>query len=348
VVIDNEPVRIFSVPLRKDGVVQGVVQVAYPLAEQDRLNAGMLRTVATLIPLGLLVAALGGLFLTNRMLRPVREVTHAAAQIGAEDLSRRLEVTGEDEFSELAGTFNGMIGRLETAFGRLREAYEQQRRFTSDASHELRTPLTAIKANTSLALCGERTPAEYREALQAADQAADLMSRIVQDLLLLARSDAGQLVMQREPTDLETVLRRALAVAAEAGPAPVRLALPDEPLLVAGDAHHLTRLFVNLLENAERHTPGEGEITVAARPEGNAVVVTVRDTGEGIAAEHLPHVCERFYRVDAARARAHGGTGLGLAICQSIVQAHGGRLDLESQVGRGTTVHVTLPAAAGA
>src|SRR5262249_37324681 len=215
VVIDNEPVRIFSVPLRRAGQVQGVVQVAYPLSEQERLDNGMVRTVAMLIPLGLLVAALGGLFLTDRALRPVREVTQAAAQIGAEDLSRRLEVKGQDEFSELAATFNGMTARLETAFGRLREAYEQQRRFTSDASHELRTPLTAIKANTSLALCGERTPAEYREALQAADEAADLMGRIVQDLLLLARSDAGELVMRREPTELEPVLRRALAVAAE-------------------------------------------------------------------------------------------------------------------------------------
>lgn len=343
--LEGERVRVFSTPLPGPDGPEGVVQVAHPLTEQDRLNAGLVRTLLTLIPLALLVAGIGGVFLTDRALRPVRQITHAAAQISAQDLSRRLVVTGKDELSELASTFNGMIGRLDEAFSELERAYEQQRRFTGDASHELRTPLTAIKANTSFALSGDRTPEELREALVEADEAADTMSRIVQDLLLLARSDSGQLNLMLEPTDLQDVLRRAAASVQGRSPAPIRIELPETPLGVRGDSHHLVRLFVNLLENASRHTPAEGQITVSAREAAGEVEVRVRDTGEGIAPEHLPHVCERFYRVDSARARAQGGTGLGLAICRSIVQAHGGTLRIASELGQGTTVEVTLPAA---
>jgi heavy metal sensor kinase len=347
---DGEPVRVFSVPLIRDDEIEGVVQVAHSMADQKRLLDGLTFTLLLLIPVALVTAGVGGLFLTDRALRPVREITQTAAQISAEDLSRRLKVAGGDEFAELGATFNGMIGRLEEAFNRLETAYEQQRRFVGDASHELRTPLTTIKANTSLALVGEPTPEEYREALLAADEAADTMNRIVQDLLLLARSDGGQLGLQMRPTPLDTVLERCAATFRRPETARITLDLPREPLVAHADGHHLTRLFNNLLENAVRHTPPEGEITLSARrSRPQTLEVSVRDTGEGIAPEHLPHVCDRFYRVDAARARAGysagTGTGLGLAICRSIVQAHGGELHIESELGRGTTVTVTLPEA---
>lgn len=345
VTIDNEHVRVFSTPLGSAEEPEGVVQVAHLLTEQERLNSGLLRTLLTLVPIALLVAGVGGIFLTERALRPVRRITQAAAQISAEDLSQRLEVTGQDELAELSKTFNGMIGRLEEAFERLESAFEQQRRFTGDASHELRTPLTAIKANTSFALSGEQSPEVYREALKAADEAADTMTRIVQDLLLLARSDSGQLRMELVPTDVEEVLRRAIGSIRDRSPVPIRMEAPPRPVGVSGDSHHLLRLFVNLLENAARHTPPDGTITVSVDPAGEDVRIRVQDTGEGIPPEHLPHVCDRFYRVDSARSRAQGGTGLGLAICQSIVQAHSGSLELESEVGRGTTVTVHLPAA---
>ncbi len=344
-VVQDEPVRVFSCPILMGDRVKGVVQVAQPLAEQRRLDAGILRTMILLLPAALLLAAVGGWWLTDRALRPVREMTREAAQIGAEDLTRRLAVSGEDEFSDLARTFNGLIGRVEQAFGGLRLAYEQQRRFTSDASHELRTPLTTIKANTSLALAGERTAAEYREALSAADQAADLMTRIVQDLLLLARSDAGQLQLDCNPTPLKPLLLGAIDLARRPATAPVQLVLPDGPLAVRGDPHHLTRLVVNLLENALRHTPPEGRISLTAREASERVTLEVGDTGEGIPPEHLARVCDRFYRVDAARGRAHGGTGLGLAICKSIAEGHGGTLAVRSLPGSGTTVLVTLPKA---
>jgi signal transduction histidine kinase len=348
--IEGEQIRTFSVPLWNVDEIEGVLQVAHPLTEQNRLNAGLLRTLLTLIPVALLVAGLGGAFLTERALRPVRHISHTAAQIGAEDLSRRIQVHGNDEMAELGRTFNGMIGRLEDAFRHLEEAYDQQRRFVGDASHELRTPLTTIKANTSLALSGPPDLEGYREALQAADHAADTMTRIVQDLLLLARSDAGRLDLHLQPVLLAPLLERAMAGArVPDGPA-VYLDRPEEPLAVRAEEHHLLRLFVNLLENAIRHTPPEGEVRLSAAPAGpNAVEVSVSDTGEGIAAEHLPHVMERFYRVDASRTRSGhalgGGTGLGLAICRSIAEAHGGTLQIRSEEGKGTTVTVRLQAA---
>lgn len=344
---EEEQLRVISYPLfRNDGRsvwVEGVLQIGYSLTELNRLQESLVRVLLMLIPIALLAAGAGGLFLTDRALRPVREITEAAGEIGAQDLSRRLRVAGRDEFARLAMTFNGMIARLQEAFRRQEAAYEQQRRFVGDASHELRTPLTTIKANTSLALFGERTPEEYCEMLREVDQAADVMSRIVQDLLLLARSDAGELVKEERPVALGPVLERALNAVKRPETAHLDLTLPDPSPTVLGDDHHLLRLFTNLLENATRHTPPEGKVSVEARCLNGTVLVEVRDTGEGIAPEHLPHLCERFYRVDTARSRARGGTGLGLAICRSIVEAHGGRLQIDSRLGAGTTVTVTLP-----
>lgn len=323
----------------------GVVQTAHPLTEEARIRGGTLRVFLILVPPGLFLAALAGFFLTDRALRPVRRVTQAAALIGAEDLSRRLPVSGEDEMAELAATFNAMIGRLEEAFQQLKQSCEQQQRFTSDASHELRTPLTTIKANTSLALLGDRSVRDYRDTIQVVDQAADVMSRIVQDLLLLARSDAGQLTVESAIVRVGSVLRQAIHAAARPDSAPVGLELTDERLEVSGDAHHLVRLFTNLLENATRHTPADGLIRLSASHGAESVVIRVADSGEGISAEHLPHVCERFYRVDPARTHARGGAGLGLAICRSIAEAHSGSLVVDSIVGAGTAVTVTLPRA---
>jgi signal transduction histidine kinase len=395
VTVDGERVRVFSAPMRRDGTLVGVVQVALPIAERERLVQSQVKTLLMLFPLALLIAGLGGLILTNHGLQPVRKVTQAAAQISAEDLSRRLEVTGKDEFAHLALTFNGMIARLEEAFRgqeeayrKLESAYEQQRRFTGDASHELRTPLARIKACTSLALCSPASADDYREALVLADQTADVMSRIVQDLLLLARSDAGQLSIQLQPTPVEEVLMKAVSSLPAQPGAPIHLEIPPVPLQVQGNAGYLTQVLVNLLDNALRHTPADGQITLSAElvaSEGHGdtgtrghgeeeslsaapstrstgtrplsaspplrvaaspqVLIRVQDTGEGIPPEHLPHVCERFYRVEAARTRAGGGTGLGLAICRSIIEAHGGTLSIQSQPGKGTTVQISIPSA---
>ena len=344
VVANGEPVRVLSRPFPRLGPVQGIIQVPYPLNDINRALWGLDRALLLLLPVALLCAGLGGAFLTDRVLRRVRRLTQAAEGIGARDLSERLPVSGRDEFSELAETFNGLLGRLETAFGRQQRLIEQQRRFTADASHELKTPLTIIQGNTSLALSGHPAPDDYRQAMAEIGLAAETMSRLVRDLILLAQSDAGRLGQDRIELLVREVLERAVGSVPRPD-APVGLRLEDESLSVPGNEEELVRLFTNLLTNAARHTPAGGRITLAARREGGQAVVTVTDTGDGIAPEHLMHLGERFYRVDSARARLDGGTGLGLSIARSIAEAHGGALTLASTLGKGTMVTVTLPGA---
>ena len=333
------PTRVLSMPIERRGKIDEVIQLAFPLDGVLREINALTATLLALVPFGLLAAGLGGAFLTDRALRPVREIAGTAARLGASDLSERLPVSGRDEFSELSSSFNAMLARLE-------EAFDRQRRFTADASHELRTPLSIIKANTSLALEHPWPEDRYREFLSAIDTAAARQTRIVEELLFLARADAGGLAR-----DVGTVcLIEALEEAAEAAAAVsrpdrpgIRLEAIDPALVVLGSGSELTRLFTNLLENAVRHTPPEGLVTVSALVEARSVTVTVTDTGEGIATEHLPHLGERFYRVDAARSTGTGGNGLGLAICRSITEAHRGRMAIESQVGAGTAVRIWLP-----
>ncbi len=344
VVLNGDPVRILSRPFPRQGPAEGVIQVPYPLADVGRALRGLDRALLLLLPVALLCAGLVGALLTDRVLLRVRRLTQAAGKIGARDLSERLPVTGSDEFSELADTFNGLLGRLETAFGRQQRLIEQQRRFTADASHELKTPLTIIQGNTSLALSGHPDLSEYHSAMGEIGMAAETMSRLVRDLILLAQSDAGRLGQGRIELLLREVLERAVARVPRPEAA-VCLSLQDEALSVPGNEEELVRLFTNLLTNAARHTPAGGRISLSARRDGEQIVVAVADTGDGIAPEHLPHLGERFYRVDSARARLDGGTGLGLSIARSIAEAHGGTIAFASALGAGTTVTVTLPGA---
>jgi len=339
--------RVCSVPIRRGGRIVGVVQIARSLTAVQAEIRHLLRTVLIISPFALLVAGLCGAFLTGRALRPVREFSAAATRIGANNLGSRLPVTGHDEFAQLATTFNGTLDRLQESFERLEESLEQQRRLTADASHELRTPLTVIKAHASLALSTKRTAAQYVETLTAIDQAADIMSRIVQDLLLLAQADAGQLTVQHDLVLLNEAAGMALdAASALEGPDIASVGFDDD-IRVPGDVHLLARVFTNILSNAKRHTPISGDITLRASIESENVLVTVSDTGEGIPAEALPHIGERFYRVDNARSRSRGGTGLGLAICKTIIAAHGGELSISSTPGVGTHVNVRLPLISG-
>ncbi|MBC8139217.1 MAG: HAMP domain-containing protein [Fibrella sp.] len=347
VVINGEPHQVLSLPLRERGRVTGVGQIAYGLTEIDLAVSSLDTALLVLMPVGLLCAAGGGIFLTNRVLSRVRRTTHAAESIisgeGKEAFAARLPVSGNDEFSELSATFNGLLGRLETAFRQQTRVLEQQRRFTADASHELKTPLTVIKGTASMALGGDAsfTEAQYRTALTQINQASTTMAKLVQDLLILARSDSEQMGQNR----IDLLVGEIFAHALQNVPHPahtVVLDVADPHLTVRGNEGELTRLVTNLLDNAVRYTPPGGTITLSAHEENSDTVLRVADTGIGIAPEHLAHIGERFYRVDAARARADGGTGLGLSICRSIAAAHNGTLEIASTPGIGTVVTVRV------
>jgi signal transduction histidine kinase len=308
-----------------------VLQYSQTLAPVDNAMRRLTDALWTMLPIAFLVAIAGAAFLTDRALRPVAAVTQAAAEIGEHDLSRRLPVSGKDEFARLSETLNGMLSRLETAFDR-------ERRFAADASHELKSPLTVIKANSSLALTDTELSKDARLALTEIDAAADRTTRIVQDLLLLARSDAGDLTPRRSLFPVrplfEDIIRDACRLP---DAAPIRIGVP-ETIFLNADREQVRRLMTNLTENALRHTPSTGIVTLSARTHGGGTLLIVTDTGEGIAAEHLPRLGERFYRPDAARTRMTGGSGLGLSICRAIVEAHGGTMKIESELGGGTCV----------
>lgn len=335
------PFRVISRSFPPGRPPQGVVQIPYPLAEMNRALTGLGRALLLLLPFALLGAAAGGYLLTARALGPVRRMAQVAGRIGAQRLSERLPVAGKDEFWHLAGVINSMLDRLE-------DAVQRERQFTADASHELRTPLAIIKANTSLCLSGSPSAAHLLRSIKAIDGAADSMAHLAQDLLLLARSDAGQLVRQQVELPAGDLVREAVKRTSRPERLRVQVDVADPSLCVVGDEDELVRVFTNLLENAQRHTPADGSICVGVERREGMAQFTVADTGVGIAAEHLPHLGERFYRVDAARSHSDGGAGLGLAIVKSIVTAHGGRISFESSPGAGTRVCVLLPARPGA
>lgn len=341
--------RVFSTPLYFEGRIAGVVQVARELGDFRAAQQAQTNTLLILLPLALLAAGLGAMFLTDRALKPVGDVTNAAAQISAAGLSKRLDVRGEDELAVLARTFNDMIARLESSFTQLQTAYsdvetayDSHRRFTADASHELRTPLTRLKLSTSNALSGPDDVLAMREALQVADQAGGVMSKLVQQLLLLSRADTGNLGLQMETVDLRVVASDAVSATPTPDGIEMKVDLADTPILVMGDEDHIRRVFVNLLENAFRYAPSS-VVKVTVGFEGSHAVATVSDSGPGIDTRHLPHIFERFYRVDSARSREDGGCGLGLAICKSIIEAHSGTIRIDSEVGKGTVATLRLP-----
>lgn len=341
---DDTLVRVLSRPILRNGRQIGVIQAATSYEEMRALLNTLATIMFILVPCVLILAGVGGVILTDRALRPVRRIIRTAETLNPGDLSQRLPVAGADEFAHLATTMNGMLSRIETAFAEIRHALERERRFTSDASHELRTPLTAITANASLTQNGDTTLEEYRESMQQVGLAAAMMRRIVEDLLLLARSDSGQLAPAYSDIDVQDLFANARTmVRKDEQQAPIQTVIAEDAQTLWGDANQLQRVLCNLLENALRSTPADGRVTLSAAVEAGQLVLGVTDTGEGISPEHLPHIGERFYRAEASRARRHGGTGLGLAICHGIIEAHHGQLTIDSTPGQGTRVKIYLP-----
>jgi signal transduction histidine kinase len=285
------------------------------------------------------VASGGGLWLADRAMRPVHSITQAARSISETDLNRRLNMKSKDELGELANTFDAMLARLQTAF-------ERQRQFVADASHELRTPLTIVNLESNRALASKRSPQEYQRALGVIRSENEFMSHLVNDLLTLARMDSGQMAMEKTPLDLSEIaldsLERLSSLAERKN---VRLEAGDMPEVnILGDRQYLMQMISNLVENGIKYTDGaEKLVRVETGLDGAFAWVRVSDGGSGIPPEHLPHLFNRFYRVDKARSRdddEQGGNGLGLAIVDWIARAHAGEVRVKSLPGQGTIFEV--------
>ena len=291
-----------------------------------------------------LLAGLGGGWLVSGLqLDSIRRIGDTARRIADGNLAERIPGRNMDrELGQLADVLN-------TTFARLEAAFERQRQFTADAAHELRTPLAVILAETQSALRRDRSAEEYRETLRTCEETAQNMRRLADSLLLLARLDAGPAGEAREPVDLA---RLAATCATQFRPLAesrgLQLTTDCRPAALSGQPEQILRVFNNLLMNAIEYNRPGGTVTLATRLDNGQAVVTVTDTGAGIAAADLPHVCERFYRATKSRTGTEGHAGLGLAISKAIVEAHGGRLDIASAPEAGTTVTLRWPAPAAA
>jgi heavy metal sensor kinase len=296
--------------------------------------------VVTGIPCAMALAMAGGYLLAGRVLAPVGAMAETARRITAESLSARLPVENpHDEFGRLAVVFNETLSHLDIAF-------EQLRRFTADASHELRTPLTGIRSVGEVALQRPLSTQEYRDVIASMLEEVDRLTRLVENLLLLTRAEAGRIPMKPVVVDLTELVASVsdtLRVLADEKNQEWTVDIAEQ-VTAACDASILRLAVTNVMYNAIKYTPNKGEIRVAARRStlGDAVI-EIHDTGPGIAVPHRERIFERFYRVDDARSRATGGVGLGLAIARWAVEANGGRIELESEEGRGTMFRIVLP-----
>lgn len=330
--------RVYIMPLRANGEVVGYLEASAPLG---RLDASMRAFRQALVLLGVSTLAAGFVgsgATASAALRPVSHMIAAARSIaGSRDLSRRVEGPAQrDELSELAHAFNTMLASLEAASA-------AQQRFVSDASHELRAPLTAIQGNLELLEKHPDMSAEDRhEAIKEASREAHRLTRLVADLLALARADAGVSIPYQR-VELDQIILEAVHQARHLATHQQLETGTLEPFIVSGNPDRLTQLMLILLDNAIKYSQEGGRVVVSLRRSPAGAVVTVTDTGVGIAPDALPHIFERFYRADPARSRDPGGTGLGLPIARWIVEQHHGQISVDSTPNQGTVVTITFP-----
>jgi len=340
--VGRYPARVVTKPimLGDKGLVM-IVQVGSSLEGMDEIFHSMAYILVSGIFASVLVAAAVGSFLAKKALKPVATITEAARRIKVENLNERIPAAGpQDEIGRLTATMNEMIERLEKSF-------KQIRQFTADASHELKTPLTILKGEMEIALRTKGDTAYMREVLASSLEEIDRMSYIVRSLLDLAKMDVEKGATAREKVSLDRVLaerhdqlkRRALDSGIQLD------IIENEPLVITGDLVRISQLVFNLIDNAIKYTPGGGKVELSLKAEGGNAVLSVRDTGVGIACEDLPYIFDRFYRVDKVRTRDVHGAGLGLSICKEIVLAHGGAIEVESEPGKGSRFIVSFPLA---
>lgn len=335
--------RVYSVPLVVGNRLEGFLQIGTPMDVVNATQQTLLEVLLIGTAITIMAAGLAAWLSSRQALHPLDNVTKTALQItSADDLSRRIPYSGSpnDEVGQLVAAFNQTLSRLENLFS-------TQRRFLADVGHELRTPLTVIKGNVGLM----RKIKDFdEESLVTIEDEVDRLTRMVGDLLLLAQAESGKIPLANEVVELDTLLLEVLNQMQVLAHDKVKLNLGNiDQVLVCGDRDRLKQVVVNLLGNSINYTPKGGEILVGLGKVSDRAQLTVTDNGPGIPAEDLPHIFERFYRGEKSRTRQKEGKGfgLGLSIAYWIVRNHGGRIEVNSTVGRGTTFCVWLPLAKG-
>jgi heavy metal sensor kinase len=317
------------------------IAIGRPMDNNFKTLKEFTRKCFTILPLTIAVSALFGWFLAGRALSPVNHVAQTAERITHSNLNLRLQTRGAfDELDRLIGSFNRMMERLHLSF-------EQMRQFSTDVSHELRTPLTVIRGQLEVALFTANTVEQYREAMVNALEDVERLSNIVRALLMLSQAESGQLVLNKTGMDLCEMAREhteQYQIVAEAAGVQLSAKLPEQRCNIYADRVQMERLITNLLSNGIKYTPAGGHVHVRVEDHGDTVSLVVEDDGVGIATDHLPHIFDRFYRVPSADPEK--GLGLGLSFVAWIVKAHGGAIDVQSELQKGTRFIVTLPTTA--
>jgi signal transduction histidine kinase len=346
--LDGETLRVLTYPiyLPERGAI-GAINVAEPLIQINDMLSNLRRQFLAAALAGALLASFAGWFLAGRALKPVDLMVYRAQQIANSPnerlaLDQRLDVPPtEDELARLATTFNNVLGQMEVSFA-------TQRQFVADASHELRTPLTAIRGNVDLLEMqlkrSNALDSEVERSLLDLKRESGRMSRLTDDLLTLARSEApGGLVIQCRPVDLSEIAKDVVRTVLASGPEPELSIEGDDEVVVSGDRDRLEQVMLILCDNARRYSPPDGSVVLRISKGESAARFSVSDTGSGISPEDQQRIFTRFFRADASRERTSGGTGLGLAIAKAIVSAHGGEIEVRSELGAGSTFTVILP-----
>jgi len=330
--------RIISTPVYKDGKLAEIIQVGTHLRFVRKNLIHFRSNILVALPIILVLGTLGGWILARRSLSPIGYIASKARSITSENLSERLNPRRtDDEMDDLIWTINGMITRLENSFKRMAE-------FTADVSHELKTPICAMRGEAEVLLSKERKAEEYQEGLAHFIEQFDHLNHMINDLILLSKFDATQVELKMTPLRLDLLIKdlcNLFQILAEQNKIAMEMGAIEE-VTVIGDKIRLQQLFTNLIDNAIKYTP-KGSIRVTVEKDEETVLVKIKDTGIGIPKEEQEKIFKRFYRVDKSRSRETGGVGLGLSIAEWIVHAHQGKIEVKSEIGKGSTFTVHLP-----
>ncbi len=335
----NYPFRLLTKPIYQDGSLKHVLQIGLYMKPMYKTIENLKNNLLMLIPILIILSIAGGWYISKKSLSPIENITETTREISASNLDKRLFITHTgDEVDELAKTINLMLNRLEDSFKRTIQ-------FTSDASHELRTPIATLKTGTEVILSKERTAEEYRNIHESNLFALERMTRMINDLLLLSRSDSVENILHLKKFNLSNLLKELYnKFRLISDPKEIELSMNGIPdIHINGDSVLLRRVFSNLLDNAIKYTSPNGRVYISLEDSEDETIARIVDTGIGISEDNLKKIFNRFFRVDHSRSREAGGTGLGLNISKNIVELHHGRIEVKSTLGKGSTFDVILP-----